>query len=83
MSDLVKEKYKPGVCVIFSESDKTQVVVTSTIDAIKANELINSLLLSFGGKGGGRPHLAQGAVTKEIDYKLVIGKAKEILRSLC
>ncbi len=82
MSDLVKEKYNPGICVIFSEGEKTHVIVTSTIDAIKAHEFINSLLSPFGGKGGGKPHLAQGSIGKDIEYKSVINTAKQIIHSL-
>ena len=79
-SDLVKEKYKPGVCVIFAEGDKIQVILTSTINTIKANDLINSLLMPFGGKGGGKPHLAQGSVGRDIDYAIIIDTAKKLIR---
>lgn len=61
--DQLKNKLKPAVIVLASiEQQRVQLVVgvsKELTDKIKAGELANSLAVSIGGSGGGRPDFAQ------------------------
>ncbi len=61
--DQLKNKLKPAVIVLASiEQQRVQLVVgvsKELTEKIKADELANSLAVSIGGSGGGRPDFAQ------------------------
>ena len=61
--DQLKNKIKPAVIVLASiEQQRVQLVVgvsKALTEKIKAGELANSLAVSIGGSGGGRPDFAQ------------------------
>jgi alanyl-tRNA synthetase len=64
MADRFRQKYKTGVAVIASVSDgKPIIIATVTDDLVKkgwhAGDLVNLVAGPVGGKGGGRPNLAQ------------------------
>ncbi|MGD8458021.1 MAG: alanine--tRNA ligase [Anaerolineales bacterium] len=64
MADRFRQKYKTGVAVIASIVDgKPIIIATVTDDLVKkgwhAGELVNLVAEPVGGKGGGRPNLAQ------------------------
>jgi alanyl-tRNA synthetase len=80
LADKFREKYpKAGVAVLASGSI---VIATLTEDLVKRGLKAGDLITGIGGKGGGRPNMAQGSlpngnidealgkVTKAIEEKL-------------
>lgn len=65
-----------GVALLIAGGDSARAVVGSGIPAIRADELIRSVCLILGGKGGGKPELAQGGGTEvtKIDEALIAGR---------
>ena len=64
------EAVRPGhVVVLFTATAPANVVVARAADiAVDASTVLRSLTAKFGGKGGGRPDLAQGGgLTGKID----------------
>jgi alanyl-tRNA synthetase len=65
--DQIKNKLKSAVIILaVTEGDKVSLIagVTSDLTArIKAGELLNHVATQIGGKGGGRPDMAQGGGT--------------------
>jgi alanyl-tRNA synthetase len=64
MADRFRQKYRTGVAVIASVADGKPIIVsTVTDDLVKkgwhAGDLVNLVAEPLGGKGGGRPNLAQ------------------------
>jgi len=66
--DKLKDKLKSAVIVLGSANDgKASLIagVTSDLTAkVKAGELVNAVALQVGGKGGGRPDMAQAGGTR-------------------
>ena len=65
--DQLKNKLKSGAIVLAAaEGDKVSLIagVTQDLDrAVKAGELVNFVATQVGGKGGGRPDMAQAGGT--------------------
>jgi alanyl-tRNA synthetase len=77
MADRFRQKYKTGVAVIVSVSDDKPIIIAAiTDDLVKrgwhAGDLVNLVAEPVGGKGGGRPNLAQagGKDTKKLKQAL-------------
>lgn len=65
-----------GVALLIAGGETARAVVSSGVDTIKAGDMIAAVCTILGGKGGGKPNLAQGGgpdVTK-IDQALVSGR---------
>lgn len=65
-----------GVALLIAGGETARAVVSSGVDTIKAGDLIATVCTILGGKGGGKPNLAQGGgpdVTK-IDQALTSGR---------
>ena len=66
--DKLKDKLKSAVIVLGSASDgKASLIAGVTSDLtgrVKAGELVNAVALQVGGKGGGRPDMAQAGGTR-------------------
>lgn len=81
-ADLLKNKIQNGVVVILgAPADKTPILVSVTkalSGKVKAGELLKALTTKFGGSGGGRPDMAQGAVMQTSNFK---SEAAEILKN--
>jgi alanyl-tRNA synthetase len=77
LSDKFREKHpKQGVCVLASVVDgKSTVIATVTEDLVKRGLKAGDLITAIGGKGGGRPNLAQGSLPDP-------SKASEVLRKV-
>ncbi len=71
-ADKLKDKIQSGVVVLLgSPSQKTALLVAVTKDLnpkVQAGSLLKDIMLKFGGSGGGRPDLAQGAITSHLDF---------------
>jgi alanyl-tRNA synthetase len=81
-SDLIMEKV-PKNCIIFVGSDKGFFICRLSKDLKDINSasgILNETLESFGGSGGGRPDFAQGGLKDAQKTKLVMEKAKEVLK---
>jgi alanyl-tRNA synthetase len=67
-ADRIKDKLRSGIVLLGAkEEDKvmlTCVVTSDLIDRFKAGDIIKRLSNIVGGKGGGRPDMAQGGGTK-------------------
>jgi alanyl-tRNA synthetase len=66
--DKLKDKLKSAAIVLATVSDgKVSLIAGVTADAtakVKAGELVNFVALQVGGKGGGRPDMAQAGGTE-------------------
>ncbi len=71
-ADKLKDKLQNGVLVILgSPSDKTAVLVAVTkslSSKVHAGQLLKLITTKYGGSGGGRPDMAQGAVLSQHDF---------------
>ncbi len=85
LSDQLRERLGSGVVVLASESDgKANLLVAVTKDLagrIKAGDLIRPLAEIVGGKGGGRPDLAQAGGSEPQKIGEALAAAEELLRS--
>ncbi len=77
-ADRLKDRIKTGVVVILGASaDKTPVLVSVTKNLslkIQAGTLLNKITKQFGGSGGGRPDMAQGALLSNVAFVKVASK---------
>jgi alanyl-tRNA synthetase len=68
MLDGLKDKLKSGAIVLAAvDGDKVSLIAGVTADLtsrIKAGELVTHVATQIGGKGGGRPDMAQGGGTQ-------------------
>jgi alanyl-tRNA synthetase len=64
LADKFREKYpQNGACVLASASEgKNTLVAVVTEDLVKRGLKAGDLIMGIGGKGGGRPNLAQGSL---------------------
>jgi alanyl-tRNA synthetase len=81
-SDMFKDKLKSAVIVLASEySGKVSMTASVTkdlTDRCSAGKILKTVLEKFGGRGGGKPDMAQGGGIKKEDVK----KALEFVFSL-
>ena len=62
LSDIFANKYENGVLVLYSiKDDKFNAIVRTTANSIRANDLLKKALEKAGGRGGGKPEMAQGS----------------------
>jgi alanyl-tRNA synthetase len=71
-----------GVAVLISKGDTAHVVVASREDGVKAGELVREVAQVLGGKGGGKPTLAQGGGPDIGAIDAALNRAREILKAL-
>ncbi len=66
MTDKIKDKVQSGIVVVIGQGeDSSPLIVSVTKDlsgSIKAGDVIKKITAITGGKGGGRPDFAQGAI---------------------
>jgi alanyl-tRNA synthetase len=70
---------KGGVAVLISKGDSARVVVASQVEQVKAGELVREVAQVLGGKGGGKPTLAQGEGPDIGSIDMALKRAREIL----
>ncbi|MBM3126711.1 MAG: alanine--tRNA ligase, partial [Chloroflexi bacterium] len=79
LADVGREKYpKNGAAVLASGSLMISVV---TEDLVKRGVKAGDLIVGIGGKGGGRPNLAQGSLPDGLIFKQVIGKMDKAIEA--
>lgn len=80
----LKNQIQSGVVVLgLPLTDKVQLIVGITQDLtsiIKAGDLVNELASQLGGKGGGRPELAQAGGTEVAKLPHVLKAAKALIK---
>jgi alanyl-tRNA synthetase len=76
LADRFRERYpKGGVCVLASSVEaKSNLLAVVTEDLVKRGLKAGDLLTAIGGKGGGRPNLAQGSLPVTVDVGEALGK---------
>ncbi len=76
LADKFREKHpKGGVCVLASNMDgKSTVIVTVTEDLAKRGLKAGDIITAVGGRGGGRPNLAQGSLPDGVKIGEALGK---------
>ena len=87
LSDKIKSSLKKGIVLITSTkkgSDVSSVLLVADEEAVKegihAGNVLREILKECGGKGGGRPHLAQGGGCRNSDVKNIFNRLKMLLR---
>lgn len=85
MLDELKNKLGSGVVVLAAEDgEKVSLVAGVTkdlTDRVKAGDLIRNLAAQVGGKGGGRPDMAQGGGTDPAALPAAIASVETLLRA--
>ncbi len=83
VSDQLRDRIKSGIIIVFGKGESSHpTLVSVTADLTKtfpAGNLLKSIAATMGGKGGGRPDFAQGAVN---DLTKVAEAEKAILNSI-
>ena len=89
ISDKIKNSLNKGVVLITSSkkgSDISSVLLAANekavMDGVHAGNLLREILKECGGKGGGRPHLAQGGGCKKTEIGRVINLLKKKLENV-
>jgi len=87
LADRFRSEYKEGVAVFSATNEKGEpfLVATCTVKAnekgIKAGELVNVAAEMVGGKGGGRPDLAQAGGKDASNIESALEKAREFVKA--
>jgi alanyl-tRNA synthetase len=83
ISDQIRDKLQSGVVVLLGKGHDTHPLLVSVskdlTSKVKAGELLKEMAQLMGGKGGGRPDFAQGAVPNPSAWKQAHAKLKEML----
>jgi alanyl-tRNA synthetase len=75
LADKFREKYPSAGAAVLSTG--STVIATVTEDVIKSGVKAGDLIVGIGGKGGGRPNLAQGSLAG--DVKEALAKLPKVL----
>lgn len=82
-ADRIKEKIESGIIVLGSKKDNKVmlicVVTKDLTDRFKAGEIIKQLSEVVGGKGGGRPDMAQGGGSKPEELDRALKSVRNII----
>jgi alanyl-tRNA synthetase len=87
ISDRIKAKVPNAVVLLASsEEDRAVYVLTANEEAVKkgvhSGNLLREVLKEFDGRGGGRPHLAQGGGTSVDKVDAVFRRARDLVSRL-
>jgi alanyl-tRNA synthetase len=86
MGDALREQMQSGVGVLGAtfESGKNSILTVVTDDlrdrGIRADAILRDLATAAGGKGGGKPHMAQAGIPDASKMATVVTNAQEIIR---
>jgi alanyl-tRNA synthetase len=87
LGDAIREKLGSGVGVLAASFDdgKNALLVVVTDDlrerGVNAGNLIKDLAAAAGGRGGGKPHMAQAGIPDAARFGDALGKAPALVRS--
>jgi alanyl-tRNA synthetase len=87
LGDAVREKLGSGVGVLAAsfEDGKNTLLVVVTDDlrdrGVRADALIKDIAAAAGGRGGGKPHMAQAGVPDASRFEEALARAPELVRS--
>jgi alanyl-tRNA synthetase len=87
LGDAIREKLGSGVGVLAAsfEDGKNTLLVVVTDDlrdrGVNAGALIKDLAAAAGGKGGGKPHMAQAGIPDAARFGDALARAPELVRS--
>jgi alanyl-tRNA synthetase len=87
MGDALREKLGSGVGVLGTTSEgKSTVLVVVTDDlrdkGVRADNLVRSITEKVGGRGGGKPHMAQAGVSDEAKVREAVEGARSVVEPL-
>ena len=87
LGDVLRERMGSGVAVLAeTEGDKPMIVAVVTDDLIqrgvRADALVREVAAKVGGKGGGRPHMAQAGVGDPARLPEALQGVPDLVRSL-
>jgi alanyl-tRNA synthetase len=86
MGDALREQMPTGVGVLGAtfENGKNTILTVVTDDlrdrGIRADTILRDLAAAAGGKGGGKPHMAQAGIPDAAKMATVVANAQEIVR---
>ncbi|PIS10372.1 MAG: alanine--tRNA ligase [Bdellovibrio sp. CG10_big_fil_rev_8_21_14_0_10_47_8] len=84
MADQLKNKIKNGVVVIIGRGEGTHPLIVSVTKEVstqfQAGQILKEMAQIMGGKGGGRPDFAQGAVPLREKWPEAVAKAESLLQ---
>jgi alanyl-tRNA synthetase len=84
ISDQVKNKIQSGIVVLLGQGDASAPLLVSVskdlTSRIKAGDLLKALAAVMGGKGGGRPDFAQGAVPNPQAWAEAQARLKDLVK---
>ncbi|MGI8400841.1 MAG: alanine--tRNA ligase [Gemmatimonadaceae bacterium] len=86
MGDALREQLQSGVGVLGAtfESGKNTILTVVTDDlrdkGIRADTILRDLAAAAGGKGGGKPHMAQAGIPDAANMATAVAGAQEIVR---
>ncbi len=79
MTDRFRQRYPSGVAVLATTVEgQTALIAVVTDDLVKRGVKAGDLITGIGGKGGGRPNLAQGSLPNG-DVKSALDKLKKVV----
>ena len=79
LADKFREKYPTAGAVLLVTG--TTVIAVVTEDLVKRGLKAGDLIMGIGGKGGGRPNLAQGSLPDAAQVKQALGKVPEVVNN--
>ncbi len=71
-----------GVGLFASTNDRVHVVVASGSEKVNANEIVRQVCSELGGKGGGKPGLAQGSGPDRENLEIALENGKKLITDL-
>ena len=71
-----------GVAVLITNTDGVGVVTASGAEKVHAGKLVGEVCAVLGGKGGGKPNMAQGAGTDATKIGEALAKAEELIKGM-
>ncbi len=86
LADRVREKLGSGVAVLAELGDKPMLVAVVTDDLIRrgvrADAVVREIAAKVGGKGGGKPHMAQAGVGNPAELISALESLPDVVRPL-
>jgi alanyl-tRNA synthetase len=84
LSDKLQDRLKDAVIVIVGQGEQSHPVIVSVSKSLagklNAGKILNEVATTLGGKGGGRPDFAQGAVPSRNSLAQAKDKALSMIR---